>query len=209
LNFEMSGNTDARESPVTPVEIPSGQGVLVGESGTQDNKFIQTYIEQQVVQAPSASAVGPVVAGEVPQSPPAFQPRPELLMALRNSGPGVAIVRAVTGMRGVGKTQAAAAYARTRIDEGWRLVAWINAGDMAQLLSGLAVVAGRLGIGDPYTSLEDTAALLRNELEANGDQCLMVFDNVADLNGIRPFLPAAGKAHVVITSTDSGGGCVQ
>ena len=28
----------------------------------------------------------------------------------------------------------------------------------------------------------------------------MVFDNAADLDGLRPFLPAGGASHVVITS---------
>ena len=203
----MSGSTGAGEPPVTQVEVPGGQGVQVAANSTQDNTFIENYIAQQVIQPPPAAAAGPVVAGEVPQPPPAFKPRPDLLAALRASGPGVSVVRAVTGMRGVGKTQIAAAYARSRIDEGWRLVAWINAGDTATALNGLAVVAARLGIGKPDAGLESTGKLVRNRLEADGKQCLVVFDNVTDLDGLRPFLPSAGQCQVIITSNqlETGG----
>src|SRR5580698_3525304 len=90
---EMSGG--AGEPPVRRVDIPSGQGVQVGEGGTQDNTFIQTYIGQQVIQPPSGPVSGPVVAGEVPLPPAAFQPREGLLAALRDSGPGVSVVRSV------------------------------------------------------------------------------------------------------------------
>lgn len=180
----------------TRVDVHDGQGVMAGEHNTQYNTFIQSA---------SPAAPGPVVVGKVPQAPPAFQPREDLLAALSAAEPGVSVVHAVTGMRGVGKTQLAAAYARQRIDEGWRLVAWVDAEDQAAVLNGLAVVASRLGIEVPDgTDLTATGELVRNRLEADGDCCLLVFDNVTDVPELRPYLPAAGKSQVLITSTAAG-----
>src|SRR5215467_6171793 len=48
------------------VEVPGGQGVQAGDYNTQDNTYIGTYIESQVVQAPAVTARGPVVVGDVP-----------------------------------------------------------------------------------------------------------------------------------------------
>jgi tetratricopeptide (TPR) repeat protein len=173
------------------MDVTGSQGVQFGDGNVQINLFT------------GGRPQGPVVAGNIPQPAPAFQPREDLMAALRAAGSGVSVVRAVTGLRGVGKTQLAAAYARDRRQAGWRLIAWVNAETTTAILDGLAVVADRLGIERVGTTLEDLGLEVRNRLEADGDRCLIVFDNVTDPDAIAPFVPSIGDPQVIITSTES------
>jgi transcriptional regulator with XRE-family HTH domain/tetratricopeptide (TPR) repeat protein len=141
----------------------------------------------------------PVVIGNIPQRPAASQPRVGLLERATGQDAGTPGVVALTGTRGAGKTQLAAAVARARIAAGWRLVAWVDAEDRRMILAGLHQVACVLGLADPATDAQDSAAAVRHHLEATGERCLLVLDNVVDPDAVMPFLPAAGRSQTVIT----------
>jgi tetratricopeptide (TPR) repeat protein len=142
---------------------------------------------------------GQIVVGNIPRQPPGFQRPTDLMADLDRGGAGVAVLHAVTEMRGVGKTQLAAAYARAKLAEGWRLVAWVNAENAGSLLGGLAAVADAAGLSDGGS--RDPGQAVRHRLEADGERSLLVFDDVEDPAALRPFVPTCGAARVLITTT--------
>jgi RNA polymerase sigma factor (sigma-70 family) len=69
--------------------------------------------------------------------------------------------------------------------------------------AGLAAVAEATGLTDDDSGrgITDAAATVRHWLETDGDRCLLVFDDVSDLELLQAFVPAHGTARVLITST--------
>ena len=111
-------------------------------------------------------------------------------------------MQVLTGTPGAGRTQLAAAYARAKLAAGWRLVAWVNAENPGSLLDGLAAVADVAGLSDVGSGrgTADAGQLVRQWLEADGDRCLLVFDEARDPDVLRPFVPVSGAARVLITA---------
>jgi RNA polymerase sigma factor (sigma-70 family) len=153
----------------------------------------------QVVLLPSreAAANDQLVVGDIPRQAPDFQPRPDLLAKLDRVSRGVQVL---TGTPGAGSTQLAAAYARAKRAAGWRLVAWINAGNTGDLMAGLAELADAAGLSDGGSGSDaaDAGQAVQRWLEADGESCLLVFDDAQDLEVLRPFVPG-GDARVLIT----------
>jgi tetratricopeptide (TPR) repeat protein len=143
-----------------------------------------------------------VVVGEIPAAPVGFQPRTNLQAKLMAAS-GVAGLSAVTGGRGVGKTQLAAAVARRCIVERWPVVAWLAAGDDDQAVDGMERLARGLSLVAAGDDSITAARAARTWLETGAPaRSIVVFDNVPDPEIVRRWLPAVGQARIVITSTN-------
>jgi tetratricopeptide (TPR) repeat protein len=166
---------------------------------------ISNYVQAPPPPAPNHTASVQVVTGEIPREPLSFVARSaQAELSRAAAGAAVAVVCPVTGLRGVGKTQLAAAYARARVRDGWGLVGWVNAESRDTLLAGLARIAEATGVGDPQGDSLESARKLKEHLQTRPDDSLLVFDNASDPDQLRPFLPAIGKTQVVVTTTDRG-----
>jgi hypothetical protein len=115
-----------------------------------------------------------VVTSAIPARPPSFQSRAALMDALAKvvGSEGVAVVCALTGQRGVGKTQLAAAYARRRIEHECPVVAWVNAERPDLILGGLDALASALGLRREGEDAASGVARLLAELQTRVGQII-------------------------------------
>ncbi|WP_327426999.1 FxSxx-COOH system tetratricopeptide repeat protein [Streptomyces sp. NBC_01236] len=148
-------------------------------------------------------AEGTLVVGPLPQEPLAFQERLRLMEELDRAMElrGASTACALTGGRGVGKTQLAGAYARSRIEAGWRVVAWIVAEEPGQIIAGLDELAEAAGVKGSIQDAELAAAAARQWLERLPEPSLLVLDNVGDPDEVREWLPRLGRTRTLMTST--------
>ena len=109
----------------------------------------------------------------------------------------------LTGMRGSGKTQLAAAVAAKCEDKGWPMVAWINAASRTELVADLYELALRIGIDAPKDIPPET--IIRRFLDqlrsSDAANCLFVFDSVENLDDLKDLTPEGNGIRVTITTT--------
>ncbi len=112
---------------------------------------------------------------------------------------GRVAITALHGLRGVGKTVLAAAYAERHSGE-YRVTWWIRSETEPTLRADLAALAVRLGWAARDDKEELALTIVLQRLRHEGDGVLLIFDNAPDDGAIRPYLPRGGGAQIIITS---------
>jgi tetratricopeptide (TPR) repeat protein len=172
--------------------------------------------------APGQGVAARVAPAQLPADVPAFMGRAAELVALdrlltagTGTGAGSAAVAicAVSGTAGVGKTALAVHWAhrvRDAFSDG-QLYVNLRGYDPDQPLPAAEALAGFLSaLGLPGREipldLDDRAARYRTEI--NGRRMLVVLDNAATVEQVRPLLPGTPTCAVLVTSRDSLAGLV-
>ena len=135
----------------------------------------------------------------VPARNPGFTGREGLLVAVRERllAGDRAVVQALHGMGGVGKSQLAMEYAY-RFAGDYELTWWVNSEQAALIGDQFAALGAALGCVRADAGMEAVRAAVLAELRQGG-RWLLVFDNAETPADLREWLPGGG-GHVLITS---------
>ncbi len=118
--------------------------------------------------------------------------------ALRRDEGRVAIT-ALYGLRGVGKTVLAVAYAERHRAE-YRAIWWIRAETEPGMRADLVALGVRLTWVTADAKEEPALVVIMERLRQEGDGVLLIFDSATDADAIRRYLPLGGANRVIITS---------
>lgn len=190
---------------------------VFGVAGTAAFRVLQQRIavlESQVATRPTSDQVmclvrdwreRSLIVGARPALVAGFVDRDELT-ALRDSlsAGGIATVCALHGMRGVGKSQLASAFAQECENAGWPFVGWVTASSREQAIAELAAMARSAALSDDDDPRRAADALLV-WLNGGPSDRLLVMDNVSKIDDVSDLLPRGPGMRVIVTTTSRTG----
>jgi tetratricopeptide (TPR) repeat protein len=112
---------------------------------------------------------------------------------------GRVAITALHGLRGVGKTTLAAAYAERHRGD-YRATWWIRAQTADGTRADLVALGVRLNWVAADEKEEPALVVVMERLRHEGEGILLIFDNAIDADGLKPYLPRGGSAQVLVTS---------
>ena len=193
----------------TLISAPSGWWAVQPQQGEQpgedhaDPVNLSPRQEAAVLAQPDPATRQQIVIGDLPGQAVAWQDRTDALdrLAMMAGTNHTAVICALAGPLGIGKTQIAAAYARACVARGWPVVTWVAAETASGIVTKLDALAAVAGVGgcdtDPVQAAEKALAWMR----VHPGPCLLVFDNAVDPDLIRRWTPPVGAVQTVITTT--------
>jgi DNA-binding SARP family transcriptional activator len=205
LALHHEGRTDEALEAYQALRVRLGEEL--GLDPAPDLRRLQSRIlASEPDPAPEPPAVEPRPA-QLPHDIPGFAGRETALAALDDDMTGASL-RVISGMAGVGKTVLAVHWAHRvadRFPDGQLYVnlrgfdpdqAPVDPPEVVRrFLDALGVPAQRVPVG-----LDAQAALYRSVLAER--RMLVLLDNAADADQVRPLLPGAGGCLVIVTSRD-------
>jgi len=112
---------------------------------------------------------------------------------------GRVAITALHGMRGIGKTTLAAAFAERHRND-YRATWWIRAQSEMTIRADLMALGVRLAWVESDDEQEGALAAVAERLRHEGEGILLVYDNAVDARSVERYLPRGGAAKVLITS---------
>ncbi|MFG2781424.1 tetratricopeptide repeat protein [Streptomyces prunicolor] len=191
--------------------------------GAEAQRAHQAVLREKAAPRPSSGGGGTervkVVPAQLPLEPAGFTGREEELARLEkvlgasSARPTAVVVSAVSGTAGVGKTALAVHWAhraRDRFPDG-QLYVNLRGYDPDRPLTApdaLVRFLTALGVSEQDIPPEPDDRAARYRTEVADRRMLIVLDNAATVEQVRPLLPGTGSCAVLVTSRDSLAGLV-
>jgi len=216
--------TDWKDAPFAKLQALPSLGKPVSRWQTHDDAFedvikgIRRAVEdlhasaspKPLASPSSAAGTNSISGGQLPvwnvpfRRNPFFTGREPIfaqIHTLLHAGKSAALSQppAISGLGGIGKTQAAVEYAY-RYRDAYQCVLWVQANTQEILLSNFVALAGLLHLPEQNAQEQQLVVQALHHWFETHSGWLLIFDNADDLSTIQEYLPEGNMGHIVLTT---------